>query len=64
MESQPVHRVDEVEKTPELIAEHNENEKALTDSPVESVVPDSEHVTAKTWIVIFVSIPYCCGKRN
>jgi len=47
----------EVEKTPELIAEHKEKEKALTDSPVESVSPASEHVTAKTWIVIFVSIP-------
>jgi hypothetical protein len=56
METPPAHRVDEVEKTPELITEHKENENALTDSPIESVSPASEHVTAKTWIVIFVSI--------
>ena len=35
---------------------HHENEKALSDSPVESVNPDAEHVTAKTWLVIFVSL--------
>jgi hypothetical protein len=37
------------------IVQHQENEKSLTESPVESVNPSAEHVTAKTWLVIFVS---------
>lgn len=41
----------------DVITEHQENEKDVssTQSPVESVTPAAEHVTAKTWIVIFVS---------
>lgn len=37
--------------------EVQQNEKAFTDTPAESVVPAAEHVTAKTWVVIFVSLP-------
>jgi hypothetical protein len=37
--------------------ELQQNEKAITESPVESVEPIAEHVTAKTWLVIFVSPP-------
>lgn len=37
------------------VIQHQENEKDLAESPVESVSPASDHVTAKTWIVIFVS---------
>lgn len=34
-----------------------ENEKSLGDSsPEESVTPAPEHVTLKTWLVIFVSL--------
>ncbi|KAH6672054.1 fungal trichothecene efflux pump [Halenospora varia] len=40
----------------DVITEHRENEKDVssTQSPVESVTPAAEHVTAKTWIVIFI----------
>lgn len=46
---------DETSSTkPGDMIQHHENEKELTDSPVESISPVAEHVTAKTWIVIFV----------
>lgn len=34
--------------------EIQQNEKANSDSAVESIEPAAEHVTAKTWLVIFV----------
>jgi len=41
-------------KTDDII-DLQEKEKADTESPIESIVPLAEHVTAKTWLVIFVS---------
>lgn len=34
--------------------EIQQNEKANTDSAAESIEQDADHVTAKTWLVIFV----------
>jgi hypothetical protein len=39
------------------VVQNLETEKDFSDSPVDSVSVDPEHVTAKTWIVIFVSCP-------
>jgi hypothetical protein len=54
METPQVPHADEVPKSPDLITEHHDNEKELTDSPVEYVDLASDHVTAKAWLVIFV----------
>lgn len=55
METQTIERDDTSSTKPGDMIQHHENEKELTESPIESVSPDPEHVTAKTWIVIFVS---------
>lgn len=55
METQTMERDDTSSTKTGDIIQHHENEKGLTESPVELVSPVAEHVTAKTWIVIFVS---------
>jgi hypothetical protein len=54
METQMIERDETSSTKPGDMIQHHENEKELTDSPVESISPVAEHVTAKTWIVIFV----------
>lgn len=52
-------KTDERTKAEDVITEHKENGNSLTDSPEESVIHPPEHVTAKTWLVIFV-----CGRTS
>jgi hypothetical protein len=55
METQTIERDDTSSTKPGDTIQHHENEKELIESPVESISPAPEHVTAKTWIVILVS---------
>ena len=50
------HEQDDPTKSGDVISSQIENEKPLSESPVESITPEADHVTAKTWLVIFVSL--------